>query len=344
MKTILVTGGYGFIGSAFIRLLHKETDWRIINVDKMTYAAQFKTLGEIHEEARLNDGDRYVHYREDIAQTSSDCVYHIMRRDSPFAVVHFAAESHVERTAQRSDDCVRTNIVGTHKLLEQTRRYLALGIAPSEFRFLHVSTDEVFGEVTNGNAFTESTAYAPRSPYAAAKAAADHIVHAWWHTYQVPTINTNCTNNFGPWQLPDKLVPLILTRALRGDTLPIHGNGANVRDWLYVDDHARALLLLLTQGVPGKRYCIGGDKQLTNLQMTNALCQHLDTLKPRLDGKSYVEQICFVKDRLVNDSHYAVDCSKIKELGWKLSESFESSLEGTVLWYLENGGVYAARN
>jgi len=331
MKTVLITGGAGFIGSALIRQLIAETDWNIVNIDKLTYAGNLESLTAVA-------GDpRYTFSQTDINDRAAlDALF---RQHRPHGVMHLAAESHVDRSIHGPADFIQTNMVGTFTLLEAARDYwLSLDDdARRHFRFHHISTDEVFGSLDGAGYFTESTAYAPRSPYSASKAAADHLVRAWHHTYGLPVVISNCSNNYGPYHFPEKLIPLTILHAMAGKPLPIYGRGDNVRDWLYVDDHARALRLIFEKGRNGETYCIGGNAERSNLEVVDALCALLDELSPRTDGQPYRLQKTFVADRPGHDHRYAIDAGKLqKELGWQAAESFASGLRKTVLWYLHN--------
>ena len=340
MKTVFITGGAGFIGSALIRLLIAESDWRIVNIDKLTYAGNLESLAE------CADHPRHVFSRSDICDRAA--MEALFALHQPLGVIHLAAESHVDRSIHGPGDFIETNISGTYTLLEATRAYwsaLDAG-ARAAFRFHHVSTDEVFGSLgpaeEGGGLFVETSPYQPNSPYSASKAASDHLVRAWHHTYGLPTVITNCSNNYGPCQFPEKLIPLMIHNAVSDKSLPIYGKGDNVRDWLYVDDHARALRLVFERGLPGETYNIGGHNEKTNLDVVDTLCALLDELKPRHDGRRYREQKISVADRPGHDKRYAIDAGKIeRELGWKPEESFESGMRKTVLWYLENSAWVA---
>ncbi|MBI5900127.1 MAG: dTDP-glucose 4,6-dehydratase [Rhodocyclales bacterium] len=331
MKTLLVTGGAGFIGSALVRQLIQETDWRVVNIDKLTYAGNLESLAE------LVDHPRHLFRRTDICDRTA--VEALFAEFAPAGVIHLAAESHVDRSIHGPGDFIETNINGTYTLLEAARAYWS-GLAAdarAAFRFHHVSTDEVFGSLGGSGLFLESSPYQPNSPYSASKAASDHLVRAWHHTYGLPTLMTNCSNNYGPCQFPEKLIPLMIHNAVSGKSLPIYGKGDNVRDWLYVDDHARALRLVFERGLPGETYNIGGHNEKTNLEVVDRLCALLDELKPRADGKSYREQKISVADRPGHDKRYAIDAGKIqRELGWTPAESFDSGMRKTVRWYLDN--------
>ncbi|MFH5834119.1 dTDP-glucose 4,6-dehydratase [Halalkalibaculum sp. DA384] len=329
-QTILVTGGAGFIGSALVRYLIRETDNTVINVDKLTYAGHLENLEEIDHTAR------YHFEKADICD--SDEMKDMSRKYKPDAVVHLAAESHVDRSIDGSAEFIRTNIVGTHNLLDIAKEYYEdLGEQKKkQFRFLHVSTDEVYGELGEEGFFKETTPYDPRSPYSASKASSDHLARAWFHTYDFPVLITNCSNNYGPYQFPEKLIPVVILKALQGEDIPVYGTGENVRDWLYVDDHARALYKVLQEGEIGETYNIGGHNEKQNIEVVNTICSILDELQPR-DKGNYEDQITFVTDRPGHDFRYAIDASKIEaELGWKPEETFASGIRKTVQWYLDN--------
>lgn len=332
MSHILVTGGAGFIGANFVLawLGDKSADG-VINVDKLTYAGNRKTL------ASVEDDSRHVFSQTDICDR--DALDELFATYNPRAVVHFAAESHVDRSIHGPGEFIQTNIVGTFTLLEAARAYWGSleGQAKSDFRFLHVSTDEVFGSLSETDPqFSETTPYAPNSPYSASKAASDHLVRAYHHTYGLPVLTTNCSNNYGPYHFPEKLIPLIIANALAGKPLPIYGDGLNVRDWLYVRDHCSAIREVLANGRLGETYNVGGWNEKTNLDVVHTLCDLLDELRPKATG-SYRDQITFVKDRPGHDRRYAIDARKLeRELGWKPAETFESGMRKTVQWYLDN--------
>lgn len=332
MKTVFITGGAGFIGSALIRLLIAENDWRIVNIDKLTYAGNLESLGAAGKDPR------HIFSLTDICNRAAlDALFAEHR---PAGVIHLAAESHVDRSIHGPGDFIHTNITGTYTLLEAARAYWSSldSAGKAAFRFHHVSTDEVFGSLGPTGLFTETTAYDPRSPYSSSKAASDHLVRAWQHTYGLPVLVTNCSNNYGPCQFPEKLIPLMILNALAGKPLPIYGKGDNIRDWLHVDDHAHALRLVFEKGVPGETYCIGGCNERTNLEVVDTLCALLDKLQPRSDGESYITLKTFVADRPGHDRRYAIDAGKIaRELGWTPHETFESGIGKTVAWYLANG-------
>lgn len=336
---ILVTGGAGFIGSNFVLDWVTNHDEPVMVLDCLSYAANLDNLYTVSGEGRF---DGQVQFRR-IDLRHADAVQATVLSAKPRAIVHFAAESHVDRSIDAPADFIQTNVIGTFNLLQAARelhaRYRAeqAGIA-DRFRFLHVSTDEVYGSLdSEDEAFTEDTAYAPNSPYSASKAASDHLVRAWHHTYALPTLTTNCSNNYGPYQFPEKLIPLMITHAIEGKDLPIYGDGKNIRDWLYVKDHCHAIRLVLEQGQIGEVYNIGGLAEKSNLEVVGSLCEILDRLHPRSDGTSYTSQISFVRDRPGHDRRYAMDISKIKrEFGWLPKEDFQSGLLKTVRWYLDN--------
>ena len=332
MPSILVTGGAGFIGSNFVLdWIAGEAD-TIINLDKLTYAGNLENL------TSLEGNPRHLFVRGDIGD--ADLIAKLLTEHQPRAIVNFAAESHVDRSIHGPAEFIQTNIVGTFHLLEATRAYWnSLGEQDKKaFRFLHVSTDEVYGSLsTTDSAFTETKQYEPNSPYSASKAASDHLVRAYHHTYGLPVLTTNCSNNYGPCHFPEKLVPLVIHNALAGKPLPIYGDGQQVRDWLYVKDHASAIRRVLESGRVGETYNVGGWNEKTNLDVVHTLCAILDELSPRADGKSYAEQITYVTDRPGHDRRYAIDASKInRELGWKPAETFETGIRKTVQWYLDN--------
>ena len=327
---LLVTGGAGFIGSNYV-LMAIETGHTVINVDALTYAGNTESLKSIE----ANPRHHFVH--ADIAD--KDKILELLNHHQPDAIVNFAAESHVDRSIDGPAAFIQTNVVGTLSLLECTRDYWRAleGTKQDGFRFLHVSTDEVYGSLGETGAFTEQTAFAPNSPYSASKAASDHLVRAFHHTYGLPTVTTNCSNNYGPHQFPEKLIPLIIQKALSGAALPIYGDGRNIRDWLYVTDHCTAIAKVLEAGRVGETYNVGGDAERENIAVVKAICSVLDVKQPRSDGKSYAEQMTFVKDRPGHDRRYAIDASKIKsELGWQATLSFEQGIEKTIQWYLNH--------
>ena len=326
---ILVTGGAGFIGSALVRHLIRETGYEVLNLDKLTYAGLPSTV------AAVADDPRYRFVRADVCD--AEAVRGTLADFRPDVVTHLAAESHVDRSIDAPDAFIRTNLVGTFIMLSEARGYWdgLTGEARSRFRFHHISTDEVYGSLSDDGLFTEDTPYDPRSPYSASKAGSDHLVRAWGHTYGLPVLVTNCSNNYGPYHFPEKLIPLTIVKALGSETLPVYGQGANVRDWLFVDDHVRALQTVFERGAPGRGYNVGGNAQRRNLEVVETICATLDRLRPRADRRSYAEQIGFVADRPGHDLRYAIDATRIRdELGWVPRETFESGLEKTVRWYL----------
>jgi dTDP-glucose 4,6-dehydratase len=331
MKTVLVTGGAGFIGGNFVHYLIGKSDVRVINLDKLTYAGNLDTL------ASLRNHPRYRFAQGDIADRER--VAALLAEHRPDAIVNFAAESHVDRSIDGPGEFIQTNVVGTFNLLDCARtHWQGLDQAGrSAFRFLHVSTDEVYGSLGDEGLFTETTPYAPNSPYSASKAASDHLVRAWHHTYGLPVLTTNCSNNYGPYQFPEKLIPLFIHKALAGEPLPIYGDGSNVRDWLYVLDHCSAIWRVLEAGRPGEVYNVGGNSERTNLQVIDTLCRLLDELVPESPHRPHANLKSFVADRPGHDQRYAIDASKLKtELGWEPGETFESGMRRTVQWYLDN--------
>lgn len=334
---LLVTGGAGFIGSAVIRHIINNTGDQVVNLDKLTYAGNLESLAEVR------CSDRYAFEQVDIRNGAE--LDRVLARHQPDAIMHLAAESHVDRSIDGPADFIETNIVGTYTLLESTRRYwqALAGYKKANFRFHHISTDEVYGDLPHPDEapnaaehlFTEQTAYAPSSPYSASKASSDHLVRAWLRTYGLPTLITNCSNNYGPYHFPEKLVPLMILNALEGKPLPVYGNGDQIRDWLYVEDHARALYLVVTEGNPGETYNIGGHNEKQNIKVVHTICDILQELCPQ--QSSYRDLITTVKDRPGHDRRYAIDASKIKkELGWAPLETFETGIRKTVRWYLDN--------
>lgn len=329
---LIITGGAGFIGSALIRYLIEHTDVTCINVDKLTYAGNLESLKSVESHPR------YAFEKVDICDAGE--IDRVFRTHRPDAVMHLAAESHVDRSIDGPGTFVETNVTGTFTLLQVARAYFnELPLSQKlTFRFHHISTDEVFGDLAEtGGLFTESTAYAPSSPYSATKAASDHLVRAWSRTYGLPVLITNCSNNYGPYQFPEKLIPLMVLNALEGKPLPVYGQGAQVRDWLYVEDHARALYRVLTRGAVGETYNIGGHNEKRNIDVVHTLCDLLNGMVPRADGQDYRSLIQFVTDRPGHDMRYAIDAGKIqRELDWAPEETFETGLEKTVRWYLDN--------
>lgn len=334
MKKIVVTGGAGFIGSALCRYLVESTNIEVVNVDKLTYAANLRSLDTI------KDHPRYKLIQQDICDHAA--VQKIFEDERPDAVMHLAAESHVDRSITGSRVFLETNIMGTYSLLEAARSYWSNleSAKRDEFRFLHVSTDEVYGSLGSDGLFTEETSYDPSSPYSSSKAASDHLAIAWHRTYGLPVIISNCSNNYGPFQFPEKLIPLMVLNALEGKALPVYGEGLNVRDWLYVVDHAKALLLIAQQGKLGQKYNVGGHNERTNLEVVHTICDILDEVRPT--NQSRRSLIKYVTDRPGHDHRYAIDSSKLRnELGWRAEENFDTGIRKTIEWYLENQGWWA---
>lgn len=331
MTKLLVTGGAGFIGSNFVRLALQDQATHILNLDLLTYAGNLDSLQDIA------DRPQYQFRQADLCDAAA--VASAIADFRPETIVHFAAESHVDRSIDGPAAFIQTNIVGAFNLLEAARKYWKSlpDAEQSLFRFLHVSTDEVYGSLGETGLFTEETAYAPNSPYSASKAASDHLVRAYYHTYGLPVITTNCSNNYGPYQFPEKLIPLMILNALAGKPLPVYGDGMQVRDWLYVQDHCRAILTVLKKGKCGETYNIGGHNEMPNIRIVKTICALLDELRPRPDGKTYTDQIAYVADRPGHDRRYAIDAGKIgRELGWLPQETFDSGIRKTIEWYLEN--------
>ncbi|MBB3944593.1 dTDP-glucose 4,6-dehydratase [Rhizobium skierniewicense] len=330
--TIVVTGGAGFIGSNFVLEWLRNCDETVINIDKLTYAGNLENL------VSLKGDPRHIFARVDIADNAR--VSQLLSEHNPRAIFNFAAESHVDRSIHGPGDFIDTNVVGTFRLLEAVRAYWGGLLEPqkSSFRFLHVSTDEVYGSLDReAPPFNELSRYEPNSPYSASKAASDHLVRAYHHTYGLPVLTTNCSNNYGPYHFPEKLIPLCIHNALAGKPLPIYGDGQQIRDWLYVEDHCSAIRQVVEGGLVGDTYNIGGWNEKANLDVVKTLCEVLDELRPRDDGSSYAEQIIFVKDRPGHDRRYAIDARKIEtELGWRPAETFETGLRKTVRWFLDN--------
>lgn len=334
---ILVTGGAGFIGSALIRHLIADSDHEVLNLDKLTYAGNLASLRAIEA------NPRYRFVQGDICDAG--LIAGLLAEFRPAIIAHLAAESHVDRSIDGPGDFIQTNIVGTFTLLQQALgHYRSLDDTDqTRFRFHHISTDEVFGSLGKDGHFVEDTRYDPRSPYSASKASSDHLVRAWHHTYGLPVLVTNCSNNYGPYHFPEKLIPLIIIRALEGKPLPVYGDGSNVRDWLFVEDHASALRTVFERGTPGETYNVGGNSERQNIAVVRAICAELDRLRPRADGRPYAGQISFVADRPGHDQRYAIDASKIRrELGWSPQTGFEQGIARTVAWYLDNEAWWRA--
>jgi len=333
---LIITGGAGFIGSAVVRQA-VTAGHQVINLDALTYAACLDNV------ASVADSPNYSFEQANIRDRAA--LDRIFAVHQPDAVMHLAAESHVDRSIDGPRDFIETNITGTFNMLEAARKYWVEGDKPTGFRFHHISTDEVYGSLPNDPSvmFTEDTAYDPRSPYSASKAASDHLVRAWAETYGLPVVLTNCSNNYGPYHFPEKLIPVVILNALAGKALPIYGDGSNVRDWLYVEDHADALLLVVQKGTVGRTYNIGGENERSNLELVTTLCAILDQKRPRSDGRPYADQITYVADRPGHDARYAIDPSRIRtELGWRPSVTIEEGLERTVQWYLDNENWWRA--
>ena len=330
IEKVLVTGGAGFIGSAVVRHIIETTELTVVNVDKLTYAANLSSL------ASVADSPRYTFERADICDGARMSA--LLASYRPDVIMHLAAESHVDRSIDGPAAFIETNIVGTYALLQAARGYFdtLTEAARARFRFHHISTDEVFGSLGDAGLFTEDTRYDPRSPYSASKAASDHLVRAWGETYGLPVVLSNCSNNYGPYHFPEKLIPLIIIKGLAGEPLPVYGRGENIRDWLHVEDHARALLAIVTRGRVGASYNVGGHNEVTNIEVVRRICGLLDELAPHAGGTAHSDQITFVTDRPGHDFRYAIDASKIsRELDWRPTETFETGLRKTVAWYLE---------
>ena len=330
--TILVTGGAGFIGGNFVLDWLAQSDESIVNLDKLTYAGNLENLASVAGDVR------HVFVQGNLGD--QELVDSLLALHRPRAVINFAAESHVDRSIHGAEDFIQTNIVGTFRLLEAMRAYWSglPGVEKAAFRFLHVSTDEVYGTLCKDDPpFAETNAYVPNSPYSASKAASDHLVRAWHHTYSLPVLTTNCSNNYGPYHFPEKLIPLMIVNALAGKPLPVYGDGMQVRDWLYVKDHCSAIRRVLEAGRLGETYNVGGWNEKPNIDIVHTVCQLLDELRPRADGQPYAQQITYVTDRPGHDRRYAIDARKIeRELGWKPAETFETGIRKTVQWYLDN--------
>jgi len=334
---VFITGGCGFIGSALVRHLIANTDYELLNFDKLTYAATASALASVAHDSR------YEFVRGDVCD--AEAVRTAIARFRPDIITHLAAETHVDRSIDAPGVFVQTNLVGTFVMLSEARAYWQTlpTQARRAFRFHHISTDEVYGSLGPDGAFTEDTPYDPRSPYSASKAGSDHLAKAWGHTYALPVLITNCSNNYGPFHFPEKLIPLTIVKALLGEPLPVYGTGANIRDWLHVEDHVRALQTVFEKGVVGRTYNIGSNSEQPNIDVVRTICAILDRLRPKTDGLSYAEQISFVEDRPGHDARYAIDAGRIRrELGWQPLETFESGIEKTVAWYLDNEAWWRA--
>ena len=327
----MITGGAGFIGAALCRHLLAETEHQIVNLDALTYAADLKSLTEFNRSPRHHFVQADLRQPEQLAAALDE--------HRPEGIIHLAAESHVDRSIDGPGDFIQTNIVGTFNLLQAARRHYdrLAGRDREAFKFHHVSTDEVYGSLGDDGFFLEETPYAPNSPYSASKAASDHLVRAWFHTFGLPAVMSNCSNNYGPYQFPEKLIPVMIINGLAGRPLPVYGDGLNVRDWLYVDDHARALALIFEKGRPGEKYNVGGHNEIKNIEVVKTICAALDQLAPRADGSSHEDLISFVPDRPGHDRRYAIDAAKLERaLGWRPRETFATGLRQTVKWYLDN--------
>ena len=330
-KTVLITGGAGFIGSALVRYLIDSTDAVVVNVDKLTYA------GSLHSLGGADQSERHHFHQLDIIDR--EAMKGVVDQYQPDLIMHLAAESHVDRSIDGPGAFIQTNIIGTYNLLEVARDYYVglEGGKKDSFVFHHISTDEVYGSLGDTGLFTETTRYKPNSPYSASKASSDHLVRSWNKTYQLPVVISNCSNNYGPFQFPEKLIPLVIQKAINDEPLPIYGKGDNIRDWLFVDDHVKALWKIVNEGESGEVYNVGGHNEKTNIDVVKTICSILDKVQPRQDGVTYAEQICFVQDRPGHDRRYAIDAAKIeKTLGWTPEETFETGIEKTVCWYLDN--------
>jgi len=328
MKKIIITGGAGFIGSNLTRYILKNTSYEVLVLDKLTYAGNFESLKD------FKNNNRFKFLKLDICSPE---IFQILKDFKPDSIMHLAAESHVDRSIDGPSEFIKTNIFGTFNLLEASLKHWSDSGRPENFRFQHISTDEVYGSLGSTGLFSETTPYDPSSPYSASKASSDHLVRAWHRTYGLPILLTNCSNNYGPYHYPEKLIPLMIHNALKGKSLPVYGDGGQIRDWLYVEDHVKALTLILEKGLVGETYNVGGDSEKTNLEVVNMICSILDELSPSKTLGSYKKLITHVKDRPGHDRRYAIDCTKLKkDLGWIQEENFESGLRKTIQWFLEN--------
>ncbi|ABV51066.1 dTDP-D-glucose 4,6-dehydratase [Prochlorococcus marinus str. MIT 9215] len=332
---VLITGGAGFIGGALIRKLLKESNYNIFNLDNLSYSSDLKSIDSLIQSLGKNTQKRYKFIKGDIS--NKETVENVIQETKPELIFHLAAETHVDKSIIYPENFILSNILGTFNLLESSLNYYKK-IDPEKqkkFKFIHISTDEVFGSLPQNGFFNENTKYDPRSPYSASKASSDHLVKAWFHTYDLPCIITNCSNNYGPWQYPEKLIPNIISKAIQQKNISIYGSGKNIRDWLYVEDHIDAILLIADKGLPGKNYCIGGNNEKTNLDVAEKICNYLDEINPQIN--SHKSLIKFVKDRAGHDFRYAIDASLIKqELNWSPKHNFEDGLKNTIDWYLNN--------
>ncbi len=335
-KNILVTGGAGFIGGTFIRRLFEESSCKIFNLDKLGYASDLTSINILVDQFKGEISQKYEFLNGNLLDKKF--LENAFSYSKPDLIIHFAAESHVDRSIDNPFDFIESNFVGTFNLLEVFREYFnnIQKNIKEYIKFIHVSTDEVFGSLGDIGSFSENSPYDPRSPYSASKAASDHLANAWFHTYGLPIITTNCSNNFGPWQFPEKLVPLVINKALNGKDIPIYGDGMNIRDWLYVEDHINALLLIINKGLEGEKYCIGGQAEKTNIEIVEDICRKMTNLNIQ-DKVNYLDQIIFVKDRLGHDRRYSINPSKmVNELNWKPQFNFDEALDKTIGWYLNN--------
>ena len=334
-KRVLITGGAGFIGGTLVRRLLRESKVKIYNLDKLSYASNLTSINNLIKKLGLKEHERYSFLNIDLFDKNS--LEYAFKFSKPDLVIHLAAESHVDRSIENPNIFIESNIIGTFNLLEITRNFFnELSDKKKEiFKFIHISTDEVFGSLKSDGSFSEKSRYDPSSPYSASKASSDHLVNAWFHTYRLPTITTNCSNNFGPWQFPEKLIPLVISKALKGEKIPIYGDGKNVRDWLFVEDHISALILIINKGKYGSKYCIGGQGEKSNIQLVEEICKKMNKLVNK--NNNFLDQISFVRDRPGHDQRYSIDASKlIKELNWVPKFDFDDALEKTIIWFINN--------